>query len=108
MRWQPSGLLVHREDESRVRSAFPGVLPSDLASMPRALPLATHESSADVIGPMTLHREFLHIPYRIYAADPPEHAVATLSEQGQTMLACWYTRHHDGMVRETSAPRSRA
>ena len=77
MRWQPSGPLVHREDESRVRSAFLGVLPSDLASVLRALPLATHSSSADDIGPVTLHGEILRIPYRIYASEPPEHAVAT-------------------------------
>ena len=92
--------LVCRNDESRFHSAFPGASPSELTSVLETLPPATHPSSADDIGPVTVRGASVHISCRIYLPEPAEDAVARLSEKGQAILSCWYTRHHDGRVRE--------
>lgn len=37
---------------------------------------------------------------RVYNAEPPEEAVAALGRIPRCVLACIYTRHHDGYVRQ--------
>ena len=44
--------------------------------------------------------ETLHIPQRIYFAPPAESAFGALHLAEQSIVACWFTRHHDGHVRE--------
>ncbi|MFI7217945.1 hypothetical protein [Micromonospora maritima] len=42
----------------------------------------------------------LVIPYRIYQAEPPAGAEASLPPTQSAILNCLYTRHHDGRVRQ--------
>jgi hypothetical protein len=49
---------------------------------------------------VAVDEERLQIPYRIYNSLPPEHTVAALQPEQRTMLACLFTRHHDGHVRQ--------
>lgn len=44
--------------------------------------------------------EMLQIPYRIYRPVISDEQFASLSPLGQRITACWFTRHHDGHVRE--------
>lgn len=40
------------------------------------------------------------IPYRIYHDPPALEALQALTPIQQMMLSCWYTRHHDGFLRQ--------
>jgi hypothetical protein len=44
--------------------------------------------------------ETLTIPGRIYCSPPTEAEFRALQSTEQTIVACWFTRHHDGHVRE--------
>ena len=44
--------------------------------------------------------ESFAIPYRVYSPVPDDSRLALLSSSEQTIIACWFTRHHDGYVRE--------
>jgi hypothetical protein len=44
------------------------------------------------------------IPYRIYSAEPTTGAACALPDKARLVLACLYTRHHDGRVRERWLP----
>jgi hypothetical protein len=44
--------------------------------------------------------ETLHIPQRIYRPILSESEFASLGPVDQSIAACWFTRHHDGHVRE--------
>jgi len=44
--------------------------------------------------------ETLHIPYRHYYHPPSDSALRTLHTTEQAIVACWFTRHHDGYLRE--------
>lgn len=48
--------------------------------------------------------ETVTIPSRIYNAEPPPEYAASLSPQRAVVLACIYSRHHDGHVRQRSIP----
>jgi hypothetical protein len=45
------------------------------------------------------------IPYRIYNEEPPSKAVQGLDEIQRDVLACLYTRHHNGHVRQANLRR---
>lgn len=53
---------------------------------------------------MLVRGEGLELPYRIYSAEPRISEVLTLSDRQKLILACVYTRHHDGFVRERHLP----
>lgn len=44
--------------------------------------------------------EVLMIPYRIYGPELGAGDLATLSENQRILMHCFYTRHHDGRVRQ--------
>jgi hypothetical protein len=44
--------------------------------------------------------ELLHLPARIYRPPISETNFAALNDTEQRIAACWFTRHHDGYVRE--------
>ena len=58
--------------------------------------------SSDDIGVLSLDGEPLHIPYRHYLPEPGHAAIATLSPTQRVALACIYTRHYNGYVREAA------
>lgn len=83
---------------SAVASAFPEVLRRDALAVADLVPDARLEPA----GPFTilLEGEPVVIPYRVYHDEPTPGAWQTLTSVQQTMLSCWYTRHHDGFVRQ--------
>jgi hypothetical protein len=54
------------------------------------------------VAPFTVRveGELVSIPYRIYNAEPVLSAAQRLLSVQQTILACLYTRHHNGHVRQ--------
>jgi len=99
------GSVLGQPDISlRLRQAFPRMLlphvNEALAIIPPCrIPLAERE-----IGRVNTHGETLHIPYRISSPVVTENDVAALSDAPREILACLYTRHHDGFVRQMYVP----
>lgn len=62
------------------------------------MPAATHAA----LGAFTVAvgTDEVTVPYRIYNPEPERSAEDALSPDQQAILACLYTRHHDGRVRE--------
>jgi hypothetical protein len=52
---------------------------------------------------VTLDREKLWVPARIYNAEPPPHALEALTPQRRLFVHCVLSRHSDGFVRERHA-----
>lgn len=44
--------------------------------------------------------ETLLVPYRVYCPAPSDGAFQALSFTEQSIVACWFTRHHNGYLRE--------
>ncbi|MEY9969466.1 hypothetical protein ABIA33_007554 [Streptacidiphilus sp. MAP12-16] len=79
-------------------SAFPaalGVEAAELVALLSPARIPVHEAFAVVVG-----GEVLVIPGRMYADEPEPGVVAGLSPVQLLQLACLYTRHHDGYVRQ--------
>ena len=58
------------------------------------------QRSPDDIGIVAVGGDQLRIPARIYNAEPDWASVRSLGPVEQSIVACLYTRHHDGRVRE--------
>ena len=84
----------------RIVGGFPSSLASDVEALLNVIPVAKHEPSKRDIGVITVEGERLHIPSRIYFPEPAQAFLFRLSKQQRVILACLYTRHHDGFVRE--------
>src|SRR5688572_16660161 len=84
----------------RLRSAFPSSIAADVDAALAVVPLDGPELPIHDIGPVRVGGEELHIPSRFYAPEPPTEVLDTLADSARTVLACLYTRHHDGHVRE--------
>jgi hypothetical protein len=52
------------------------------------------------IGPLSLSNAPIVMPYRIYSPEPEAADKQSLGSNAATVLACAYTRQHDGFVRE--------
>jgi len=52
------------------------------------------------VGPLLVADESVVIPYRIYSPEPAAAARQKLSDDAAVVLACAYSRHNDGFVRE--------
>jgi hypothetical protein len=55
------------------------------------------------LGDLLVVGERVSIPYRIYSRKPAAKVTASLDQEAAVVLACAYTRHHDGYMRERSA-----
>ena len=88
------------ETASRLRGAFPARLRADVEFVVRRLPPPTHKPSTDDIGEVTVHGERVKIPYRVYIPEIRDVHVDEFSSTQRLVLACIYTRHHDGHARE--------
>ena len=80
--------------------AFPPHLKSHVRSVISIMPPATHPRSPDDIGPITVDGRPMRIPARIYHPEPAPSGVESLAPLERSILACLYTRHHDGHVRQ--------
>ena len=80
-------------------SAFPTRLTPDVS---RLAALLDPPSGLDTSEPFTVScdGEVIQIPHRIYRPVISESQFASLHPAEQSIAACWFTRHHDGHVRE--------
>ncbi len=85
---------------SRLRTAFPRLITVELDRVLQIMPAAELKPTPDEIGPVRLQGEDVHIPHRIYSVEPDELSLEELSGIQPAILACLFSRHHDGLVRE--------
>jgi hypothetical protein len=88
-----------------LRRAFPrnlGTIVDDaIALIPSTDPLADRiVGRGRVLGPLSIEGETVFIPYRIYAPELVASRGPIASEETKDVIACAYTRHSDGFVRE--------
>lgn len=88
------------EVASRLRGALPHALAADLDPVLQIIPVSELAPTTCDIGSIMLKGEVLRIPSRIYSPEPARGAMSGLSDSQRIILACLYTRHHDGHVRE--------
>lgn len=62
------------------------------------MPGGAHMPSKDDIGPISINGEPVNIPWRIYSPEPE--LLPEISDLQRTIVACLYTRHHNGFIRE--------
>lgn len=79
-------------------AAFPASLRDHVTEVADLLP--TTRLGTKGLERVWIAGESIAIPYRQYDDEPAESVVRSLSPSQQTVLHCWYTRHHDGHVRE--------
>ena len=79
-------------------AAFPCALRTAATTAALVIPAATLTSPEAFV--VALDNETVAIPYRIYNAEPATDPTRELSPVERTVLACVYTRHHDGYVRQ--------
>ena len=80
--------------------AFPSSLNADIEEILSVLGFSgsyTFSSDSQIVN---LDNENLSIPYRIYFDEPNSRDEQKLSEQQKNILNCFYTRHHNGLVRQ--------
>ena len=85
---------------TQIVRAFPGALAGDAAAAAACIPAGGEVSAQGEIGALCAAGEPVHIPARVYFAEPHALALAGLSDTQAGILHCVYTRHHNGFVRE--------
>lgn len=84
---------------SPLLSAFPAKLIPDVSSLaPLLAPPSGLDTSQSFV--VTCDGEFIQVPGRIYGPAISQSQFASLQPIEQSIAACWFTRHHDGYVRE--------
>jgi hypothetical protein len=80
-------------------SAFPSKLTPDVS---RLSPLLDRPSRFESSAPFAVNcdGEVIQIPGRIYRPVISESQFASLQHVERSIAACWFSRHHDGHVRE--------
>src|SRR5689334_8402172 len=95
------------QDPSRIwQAAFPTALSSTVARVVADIPPATLEVSGTIDSDLNprgirVNGEKVVIPYRQYAT-PRAPSRSRRSSAEDLVLACMYSRHHDGHVRQNS------
>jgi len=80
--------------------AFPSSLAAEVDAALALVPPGPIETTDDDIGPVHVGGERLHIPSRIYSAEPRFDAPDLRTDTARTAVGCLYTRHSDGHLRE--------
>jgi hypothetical protein len=88
------------EENKRYIESFPRELSYDVNTVLELMSAGKHMPSHDDIGPVSICNELVYIPYRIYSPVPK--LPSQISDVQRAIIACIYTRHHDGFVREKS------
>jgi hypothetical protein len=81
-----------------LEAAFPASLSATVSRAAALIPTAADEAS-DSFEVWVDDRE-VRIPNRIYSSELPRDALDALDRDLRDVLACLYTRHHDGHVRQ--------
>jgi hypothetical protein len=79
--------------------AFPGYMVVDAAAVVDVVPHA-NPPGAGQVGPVLVGDAELSLPYRIYSDEPAERLLAGLTATQRLLVRAFYTRHHDGRIRE--------
>jgi len=91
-------LKLTPEEKKRYIGSFPAKLSSDVDTILEFLSGGKHMPSKDDIGSISISDEPIYIPYRIYSPEPK--LPPQISDLQRTIIACLYTRHHNGFIRE--------
>src|SRR5262245_9654046 len=97
--------MTVRDESPTLAQAFPSSVRTHVEAVWSIIPATALTPSSNDIGPVTLNGETLRIPARIYNREPNFLAVARLSKTARQVLACIYTRHHNGYVRQRALER---
>jgi hypothetical protein len=92
-------VINYPEIVKRLQSMFPDSLSDEVSAILALIPTTRFVLSPDNICTVVIYGEEIHIPYRIYFPEPGETLLNGLNDLELTILACIYTRHHDGLVR---------
>jgi hypothetical protein len=92
-------LAAYPEVVKRLQSAFPHSLSAKVEAIAEILPIHRLVPTQHDIGAVSISGEELHIPSRFYSPEPVESSLTDLNSLDLSILACLYTRHHDGFVR---------
>jgi hypothetical protein len=93
------GILGSVSRASIIRSTFPITVRADLDTVLAGLPPGPDYERT--VGPeVSVLGERFSLLSRLYAQEPDLGFVSQLSPKQGLILACLYTRHHDGFVRE--------
>ncbi len=84
----------------RFRGAFPNECADEVDVVGAMLRPSSHPTSEFDVGPTEVRGERLRIPTRIYHPELAPQELAALSDRQRLVAQCWFTRHHDGYVRE--------
>jgi hypothetical protein len=79
--------------------ALPRYLAVDAAAVVHVIPCAS-QAGAGHVGPVVVGDAELSIPYRIYNDEPARELLVELTATQRLLVHAFYTRHHDGRVRE--------
>ena len=89
---------------SAFEQAFPETCREDLEQVLQILPTATVDNISILVSvagiTYNLSDYFVQFPYRIYLEEPKEERIQALSDTQKLILACIYTRSHDGYIRQ--------
>jgi len=97
MKLTPDILKVNRQ---KILYSFPVDLRQDVEIVADYLLDKNLDIHPTVEQHITLYKEKLVIPGRVYFTDPDETTGNTLSQRQQTILNCLYLRHNNGFVRQ--------
>jgi len=92
-------VINYPEIAKRLLSAFPDSLSDEVNAILVLITTTHYPLSPDNICTVVISGEQIHIPYRIYFPEPDEILLNSLNDIELTILACIYSRHHDGLVR---------
>ena len=93
---------MRSESVGSIAKGFPAEIASEVRGVSVALPDSPYPPAGN-IGPLRMRGEVIQIPHRIYQDEPDSPSPrGTIQE---TIVACVYTRHHDGAVRQRSLER---
>ena len=80
-------------------NAFPKDLSADVTRLAAVLDPQVGYPTSESFA-VECEREAIQIPYRIYRPIIPDKVFAGLALGDRLIAACWFTRHHDGHMRE--------
>ena len=100
-------------EQEKIINSFPTTLSQDVEKVIEVLPFNEHNilltdgqvhKVDNLIHPneqlVSLDKELLKIPYRLYFNEPSFDKEKLLTDQQKTILNCIYLRHHNGFVRQ--------
>ena len=85
------------EHASRIVRAFPSALEADVRAVCQDIPASDYGPTESVLV-VHINGETIRIPHRVYF-DEPSYLLGPRGVR-KDILACVYSRHHDGFVRE--------